>query len=442
MFNVGSMMQCQHLVRNLAGCLRNKPSLLSAAATRVDFSISAALRENAVPAIESQQKVQKDVTVEQIADANTAQDILGVKRVHNTRHIGLILEKLTKWSNGTVDNKQEEVRKVLEDKKFEEMTMVLHKKATDLEPFLLVSVLGRLLELQAEDGFVIQSLETQAQWLMTRMPVSQLIRLLEIHTGHQETDLRKKIYSQALMITEKRWVEISNGRDIIKLMYLFDGNAKFIGKLEEKAMDLCENMSAKELFRILVLMSKSKHRNTPLLRAIVYHLNRQRLSLNPGQLMNLLFACNTLQLYDQNLLEKICLDLQAHIPKVDNSKVMTSILHSLASLRWKTPEQLDAIVENLIARIDSVSSEELATVVISSARLSHCPIALRDSQDKVLGKLNGVKDNSRLWLDVVWSLCVLQLASPVTVASVLDPEFSSKIEGEWSYWPLQHFSFG
>jgi hypothetical protein len=57
------------------------------------------------------------------------------------------------------------------------------------------------------------------QWLLRRLPMPMLIQVLQMHIEHQETTLRQSVLQQCLSTLERRWVELSNPKDIVLLMY-------------------------------------------------------------------------------------------------------------------------------------------------------------------------------------------------------------------------------
>ena len=63
----------------------------------------------------------------------------------------------------------------------------------------------------------------QVVWLMRRLPMSVLIQVLQLHLSHQETSLRESLVKQTTAVLERRWVELTNPKDIIYLMYTTQG---------------------------------------------------------------------------------------------------------------------------------------------------------------------------------------------------------------------------
>lgn len=54
---------------------------------------------------------------------------------------------------------------------------------------------------------------------MKKLPISLLIQVLQLHLSHQETPVRKNALQQAMVVLERRWVELTHLKDIIFLMY-------------------------------------------------------------------------------------------------------------------------------------------------------------------------------------------------------------------------------
>jgi hypothetical protein len=79
----------------------------------------------------------------------------------------------------------------------------------------------------------------------------------------------------------------------------------FLTRLEDRALELCESFSGKELYRVLYALARRQRRSTPLLRALVYHLSHRELDLNTVHLANLAYALATLNMHSPEIMDKI-----------------------------------------------------------------------------------------------------------------------------------------
>lgn len=349
-------------------------------------------------------------------------------------HAYIVLERLSELRGTDPVGTQRDMEEALQNPQYLKIEQVLDREIIRVPPHMLLSCLGIMLSLTPQDNHLIKSLETQTIWLMRRFTIGQMVRVLEIHHNHQETELRREMYLKALSAVEKRWVEISNPKDLVTLLYLtLQNSPRLSEKLEDKALELAEDMSPKELYRVAYLLAKKRHRNTPLLRAITYHLNKTKLLLSTVQLTNLLFACSTLNVRDTNLLEKISAGIRqkGNQGQLNSPSLLASVLHSLANLRWQSPLTLDTVYQLVEKNLDEFKSKDLVTVLLAAAKLNYVSplsttllpaIAKRLSSDKELEK--------RLWLDVVWSMATLKLLTQEMASSVLLPEVFLSVAGK------------
>ncbi|XP_041372253.1 FAST kinase domain-containing protein 4-like [Gigantopelta aegis] len=285
-----------------------------------------------------------------------------------------------------------------------------------------------------KDSFLLESLERQVLWSVRKWQIHSVIKLIEALHVHQETTFRCQMLSEAKSIIEKRWVEISNPYDIVSLMYIFDKpkDRVVFSKVQERALDLVDSMVPSSLYKVLYLSSKQKVRNTPLIRASVYHLNKKGVNLELFQLANLLYACSSLNIYDDSLLTTTLESIKDKLSTMDSPKTALMMLKSVSILRWHQNDAVDSILGYLGNHLSKLSAIDKVGIVLSIARLNH----ISPTTKKLVGKFSAdefkeLKESSpMLYLDYVWSLCVLRYADESTVSSVLSSDFHSRVTGD------------
>ena len=325
-----------------------------------------------------------------------------------------------------------ECEQLLKDARFLRLSDVLHKAVPSLNVSMLLDLIRGLLQMAAQDSYLMTSLETQLRWMMRKMSVSQLLRVIEIHQNHLTTDLRHEIYNEAMISVERRWVEIASAKDVITLMYIVgDKSTKFMSKLEDKALDLCEGMNAKDLYRVLYIMSRHQRRNTPLLRAVTYHLNKGFLNLNTVQLSNLLYACANLNIFNPTLLENISNALLLTPVTGESIHLVSSFLQSLSILRWRHTGVLDGLAETLLANVSVVKTSDVLSLLLTCACLDYLPPALARELQVLLKTVEDVRmTDPRSWLDAVWCCAVLGNCDSNMAASILAGDFLNLLKGK------------
>ena len=228
-----------------------------------------------------------------------------------------------------------------------------------------------------------------------------------------------------------------------------------IERLEDRALDIVETANPKELYRIFYLLSRQRHRNTPLIRAVVYHLNKTSVSsLLAVQLTNLVYALCTLNVYDVPILSKVCAELSNKEADL-TPKLAMSLMTSFSRLRWRESNVMQLLLNIIDGKsnlsqeedvrdsgsvtsqesspLDSLDTSDKVGLILSLATLNVHTAQSRDMVEKVVRSpdVQALRQSSPLlWLDVVWSLSVLQMLDATSVASVLD-------EGFWGNLPCE-----
>jgi len=328
-----------------------------------------------------------------------------------------------------------------------ELVAQLHETVASLAPTALFHIVIDLPPVPEIDDFVKQLLLSEFQKSMRHLSVAQLLRVVQSR-DRRDVGLDQSVYDSAMHSLQQRWVEIKSGRDIVTLLYIAsDDCTHFLDRLEDRALDLCDRMTVKELYRTVYCLARRRRRNSPLLRALMYCLDRQELDLNPVHLSNLAFAMGVLNVRDQGVTEKLIkavhmyVESRMHPPNVVRH-MLPSVVQSLGILRWLDKRFMDMAVEHFLRL--KVDSSDWVRLVRTLAWVNYLP--------PQLGK-NGLVDivrwiaplsqsNSMLWLDAVWSCCVLDSLTSEMAASVLSPEFVAKLEGDdTSFHLLRDWSF-
>merc|ERR1712241_232211 len=97
-------------------------------------------------------------------------------------------------------------------------------------------------------------------------------------SGRDESKLRTVI----IRVVEARWVEIDTP-SLFRDFYFYYPNfcgEQFATKLDDKAMEMSEQLSGEELALILKTLAQKKRRNVPLVRKLAYHLEKRLMNLN------------------------------------------------------------------------------------------------------------------------------------------------------------------
>ena len=311
----------------------------------------------------------------------------------------------------------------------------LRETVASLTPSGLLHVVNALPSVQEVDDFVKQLITSQFRKSMRHLSVSQLLRFIQSQSS-QDLGLDQSFYDDAMNLLQQRWVEIKSGRDIVTLLYIVsDDSGHFLDRLEDRALDLCDSLTAKELYRTVYCLARRRRRNAPLLRALMYYLDRQDLDLSPVHLSNLAFALGVLSVHDQGVMEKliraVCKVVEhgTHPPNVIHH-MLSSVVQSLGILRWFDRHFMDTAVERFTQL--NVDLSDWVRMLQTLAWVNYVPPQLgKNGLGQIIERIASLSESSPVtWLDTVWSCCVLDLMTAELAASVLSPEFIAKLEGE------------
>jgi len=330
-----------------------------------------------------------------------------------------------------------------------EVVRQLHDVVESQAPSTLLRIVSAFDSLPGiDDDFVKQAIVSQLNKSLRQLTVSQLLRVLQLQSINSSVD--QPVYDKAMSLLQQRWVEIRSGRDVVTLMYIVPDDAEqFLDRLEDRALDLCESMSVKELYRAVYCLARRRRRNAPLLRALMYYLDRQELlSLSPVHLSNLAYAMAVLSVHDPGVMQKLVTAVRkvvtdgARPPDVVRH-MLSSVIQSLGILRWSDERFLDLAAERFTQL--NVDGSDWVRLLQTLASVNYLPAQLgRSGLAEIMKRISSLSKSSPVqWLDAVWSCCVLDSLTHDLAASVLTQEFVDRLEGEHtSFYLILDSCFG
>ncbi len=122
--------------------------------------------------------------------------------------------------------------------------------------------------------------------------------------------------------------------------------------------------------------------------------------------------------------------------------VVRSTLTSLGQLRFSHKELVDGAAGWMTQNLEGLEQRDLVTFAITTAALNYVPAnsdpifqAIRDkvTYEGIKSSRSGSPGSELIWLDVVWSLAVLDKHEHQQLASVLSPEYYNKLLCEFAY---------
>ncbi|XP_066945857.1 FAST kinase domain-containing protein 4 isoform X1 [Macrobrachium rosenbergii] len=338
------------------------------------------------------------------------------------------------------------------DENFGRLLALLERDSQLNNPLIVLNGLKNLHKLGlSDDAYVIQSMEyalfrtvgrrwviylrsssqcaeNHLLWNVRKVSIPVLLSILRFQIQHQNTELQKKVLKETIDTVQRRWVEVKGAKEI-QIIYsnheLF--SLDFLGRLDDRTIELAEEMSYAELSGIFCALGTVKRRATPVLRALAFHMAKQEDKLPPKQLSNILFAMHSLSFPDQVLLEKVGKDLIPQVASITRPPVIGAILFCMGQMRWRQQSLLEVISEWVENNTDACRINDLVSLVLTLACVTYTPTNAENLFTKIISKLdNSSISRETVWLDVVWSLALLGRATNDHISSVLHPSFASK----------------
>jgi hypothetical protein len=217
-----------------------------------------------------------------------------------------------------------------------------------------------------------------------------------------------------------------------------------VKKIDEKLLKIQDKLTAVDWVDLMNTKSILRHRNINLIEACAYKLTNFNDSnvMNIDAIQSIFLSCSILSFsniqFFNFLLNKLLDILKTNDTNSDwikkNDRTLNAIINSIGILKLKDSKILDTLVVFLDKNLDVISDKLIISLIKSVASLDYKPPD--DGFGRLTAKINKGSFNlnetgeKTLFLDYVWSLCVLQVNNQELVAAVLDETFwKSLIKG-------------
>lgn len=339
--------------------------------------------------------------------------------------------KLVLKKDPKADQKLVQIIKTLEDEKVGSL-----RTKSLVNTIKILQILG-----VPPETFCLQNLENALTWQARTCTIRDLSMLLSFSSARRsQSSTIEKLYREVVQTLERRWVEIEDAQTIIGIIHYSEAfHTTFRAKIEDRTIELAEKFSPREIAMILKEMGSQKRRTVPVLRALGYHLIKSKDELDLKSISDVLFALNKLAFRDVELMEGLCdratSALLLSTSEVDYAptSVIRSMLTSLGQSRLRHTPLLDQITTWLTNNEDKLESKDLLAFLLTTASLNyvspgseHLLTVVQDQLTQSALESEASKSDI-MWLDVVWSLAVLNMATPAHFESVLSTDFYNQI---------------
>ncbi|GJQ84445.1 hypothetical protein Trydic_g15661 [Trypoxylus dichotomus] len=209
---------------------------------------------------------------------------------------------------------------------------------------------------------------------------------------------------------------------------------------DDEAAKLVTSISLPQMVKVMSTLTQKKRRSMILLRALSFNITKNTTTLDLKQCSDVLYAMAVLNFPDVNLLERVCSDACKGISdNLQKSSVLGSILTSVGLLKYKSNDLLEAACEWIEKHASVCRSQDLFALFITMAVLNYEPANADGFFKKLIPQLSEAEANKPIvWLDLVWSLVLLNRATPELISTVFSKEFINSLNNAQDEQSIAH----
>ncbi|XP_026498467.2 FAST kinase domain-containing protein 4 isoform X1 [Vanessa tameamea] len=197
---------------------------------------------------------------------------------------------------------------------------------------------------------------------------------------------------------------------------------------DDEAARLIANLSLPQMIKVMKALQVKGRRSTPLLRALSYNITKQSEKIDLKKSADLLFSMAALNFPDPVLLDRICSDVVEILPEnTDKPAVVNSILVSLGLLKYRHETVLLALTMWIQKYREICRPGDIASAVITLATVNYLPAQLDSLIEEAILLKEDELTKASSWLDLVFSLLILDKAREHHLVSTVKPEFIEKL---------------
>lgn len=246
------------------------------------------------------------------------------------------------------------------------------------------------------------------------------VKLADFESDHRFIRLCKILTKGAVVTKPMKTTLASRSEDLATILSV---------TADDEAAKLVASITLPQMVKVMTTLTQKKRRSTLLLRSLAYNITASQEKLDVKQSADLLFNMVSLSFPDENLLTKITTDVCAELDSVKKSAVVGSIITSIGLLKYKNPEILDALCEWMLKNYKLCRPQDIFSLFITLAVVNYRPSNADNFFQELIPQLNEKESGKpQFWLDLVWSLVLLNVATEKHIDSVLNQSFLNKIQ--------------
>lgn len=323
-------------------------------------------------------------------------------------------------------------KEVMDDKRFGELLSAVNRQIQTIWNARLVSLLRSLYVLRVDEkNHFLRSVETEVRWRLRKFSIELLGRLARLIVPYTKTEEQKELVHDLVKTVELRWTEVKDTKTLVNVIYSLGQVSKtLLERMEDKVLEFAELFTPEESRTITMALAAQNCRSLPILRALSFHLVQRNKELCPSVIVDLAYAYAKLNFSPHQVLHKMASDLLPKFPEL-SSKEMVGCIRSFSTLRFFNLPLCEAIAQACVERGSSLTPTQLASIIMSFAHLNFLPDQQEEFFSMVVQRLSTELDllSPQILVDLVWSLCVLQLVTPAFLQKVLEPQIYNQFLG-------------
>ncbi|XP_011305872.1 protein TBRG4 [Fopius arisanus] len=185
-----------------------------------------------------------------------------------------------------------------------------------------------------------------------------------------------------------------------------------------------KKLSISQTIQMFCGLAVRQRRPRPLLRGLADNIIKSSNSLSIKNIADILYGMARLNFIEEELLVKLSDGLKKKIPGVTQSPIIGSILTSLGMMRYRDDALMDTLCDWSIKHKKILRTQDLCALLMTLAVIGYSPGNFDVLYKDLVANLQDTDmTKGSEWIDVVWSLVVLNRASHRQVESTLNEKF-------------------
>ena len=245
----------------------------------------------------------------------------------------------------------------------------------------------------------------------------------------------KQLTSTLMEMLKQSLSQLRDFDSILAALKLFSTDFQTISKIDRRIFQLTDSLTKSNQIDLLNTKSITRQRNSKIIESCIYNLSKnENLELTMVDIQKCLLSCGILNVHDETFYKFLITKLKDNLKNIktktdfdSNETELNSIITSIGMSLLLEQDLINLIAHTLIKF--NASPKLLINLVISCAFVNFAPKNLSEILAQIKPndfKMADKRDNI-IFLNYVWSRCVLDVPDNDLIAKILDEKFSSNL---------------